>query len=210
MPHSPVDQDFNTTLLHTKLMMKLNYILGIKTTNKEWCTDVLAVVNEAMSLMTMNKRELGSNSDERKVKSLKQWWFSVSKATKSKTTVREKGKEPEPDEELTVVERDTIVVLEDANGQQADFIVMGIYNKYYKKWFLTSQDDKDALGSEQKNEKAVRLHVRKVEHEPANALYKYLKWKAMLLLMKCSNKLSSVKSLQSREAHSHQRRLSTV
>ena len=131
----------------------------------------------------------------------------MKKGTKSKKEEvhqSEEGKEPEPDEEPTVsvVERDSIVVLKDGNGQQADFIVMGSYNKFYNKWFLASQDDKQALSLEQKNKKAVHLHFRKIEHDPAKLMIftNIPKWKEMLLLMKCSNKLSflKVKSLKSR------------
>jgi len=172
LPDAPIDDDFDSNDLHNKLMAKLSAILELKADDMFWCGKLMADVSEAMDLMTMKKREAGSNSDELKLKSLKQRWFSKHPATKStkKATTQEGGESKE--EEMTVVDRGTIVTLKDADGE---FKVLGVFNKFYNKWFLRNQSDKKALGLEQqkgdkKKGAPVRLHVRKVAHNPASTL----------------------------------------
>lgn len=84
LPDAPEDKDFDTHMLHIKLMLKIQKILQCKSASSSWCHEVVELIGSGMNMMVMANREIGSNTDERKAKkSLEQRWFSMGAATKA-------------------------------------------------------------------------------------------------------------------------------
>ena len=104
-----------------------------------------------MEMMEMKKREQCAVGNERKTKSLQQRWFRVDKRTP--------GSESTVESAETDIDRGTVVTLAGTDGSLADYVVMGIYNK----WFLVDQSKNKAV--QLGDSSAVRLHVRKVKYD---------------------------------------------
>ena len=62
-----------------------------------------------------------------------------------------------------------MVTLTETDGSQSDYVVMGIYNKFYNKWYLMDQNKNKAV--QLGDSSTVRLHVRKVKYDAAIGLH---------------------------------------
>ena len=136
-----------------KIQIRLNDLFQLKAESK-WPEEVMDIVNEAMVLMTMKKREQGSVGEERKYKSLKQRWFTL-KGDKASNKKAGEGKDDVGPQSKAIIEQDVVVSLEGG-----DYVVMGMFKKHYNKHFLLEQQDEKKLQDAQKEK--TRLHVRKV------------------------------------------------
>lgn len=145
-----------TAKVGNQLLVRVLTLLEFDATGQGWQDSLLDVAIQSMQLlwlMAMRKREKGSVGWERKYKSLQQRWFSMGKASELAKAHR-KGSNIG-----SIIERDVVVTLCAKDEVEHDYVVLGVYNKHYNKWFLMEQDDKEKLESEQKKEDGVRLHV---------------------------------------------------
>jgi hypothetical protein len=137
--------DSNSNLL----LNELSTLFDLKRGNSgnEWCKIALSAAMNILPLLTMKKREAESTKMDRKVKSLRERWFSIGGKTNDS-----KAESCCP----MLIERDVVVSLplkqpggdnkRKKTGEQqvletADYIIMGVYTKAYNKWFLSDQKD---------------------------------------------------------------------
>jgi hypothetical protein len=96
-----------------------------------WYERAPGLIVNVMEHLGMKSREQGSTTEDRKFKSLRQRWFTLD-GPKSKQV----SAEIKDDSSTNLIERDTVVTLplkkaKKSDTQQfADYLVMGIYNKY--------------------------------------------------------------------------------
>jgi hypothetical protein len=156
-----------TTSAYSNLIVLLDALM--KCTKDTPMEDVLHLVVQGMTLMDMKQRQQGSVSFELKYKSLHQRWFSLGKKEASETLGSGVNSRD-------VIGRDVVITLKLDNGR-ALYVIMGMYNKHYNKWYLTQQKaDGLQLSVEQQKtqeDQQVRLHIRKVVFDSVYDMYTY-------------------------------------
>ena len=97
-----------------------------------------------MSVLELGKRDTGATTSEQKVKSLKVRWFKSDIGKKDeKESTDKKG-------ESIVIQRGSLVTLKVEQGRGKAkleeieyFRVICIFNKYYNKWFMIEDKQKE-------------------------------------------------------------------
>jgi hypothetical protein len=145
--------------------------------DETWYERAPGLIIKVLKKLGMKNREQGSTTDERKYKSLRQRWFSLDGRRPKQQDDEEgsNGKEP------ILIERDVLVRLPIKQAsktepeQFASYLVMGIFNKYYNKWFLITQDEakEKPMWTENMKSSKYRLHVRMVVYNSAYGMYEY-------------------------------------
>ena len=111
-------------------------------------------------------KHVGSISSERKAKSLQNRWISKPLRTSSN-----KDKKDDAAEGLDVwVERDTVISADVSIGRGAaattvrrQYRVLGLYTKFYNKWFMTGDRQRWAPTMKEEEKKKYKMAVRMVE-----------------------------------------------
>ena len=140
------------------------------TDNPNWMQVMLPMILDGMSAFEMKGRDKGSISSTQKAGSLQDRWFGKKKSSPAKA----KGGTIS-----NIVKRDTVITVPVAkyvNGAMKEtnkiYVVMAIFNKYYRKWNMTRDE---VMWDPSKKNSKYRLSIRRVEYQPIFASYKFVK-----------------------------------
>ena len=115
------------------------------------------------------RREQGSVSFDLKYKSLHQRWFGLAKQGKAAGTET-------PSKDKPIIKRGTIITAHcKASARDNSYVILGIYNKHYNKWFLVEQDDPQKLEAATKLSKT-RIQLRRLKFRADFGVYLLDEW----------------------------------
>jgi len=131
---------------------------------------ISGVLTASAAVECLGGKELGSTSRNRKVKSLLSRWIeygpTTSSSNETSTVDGNSGDDASTSSNGIYIERHTVVTSNISCGKNKipkDYIVLGLYDKYYNKWFMTGDRKKWGPLVSDTEKKKFKVAIRMVE-----------------------------------------------